>query len=248
MIPLIDKGVYEDLLDRRRAIDDGTTPLAPVFVPVGPDPGAASPVRLLFVGQTAYEWEQDGEPVGAADPLPLEKAAEQYASTLQRLLVSNESPFWQGVRTISERVVRALGIGAMAEREKLSEIVAWSNLAKIHRIQEGAGNPPPKFIQQQQDVCVKSLRSEIHRAKPSAVVLLTGGAFGKEIISEVFGPDQTWWQNDAKSERVAGKWNADFETIVLWGNHPAAMRWHGTEREDIGFISGYVAGHLHDRV
>jgi hypothetical protein len=55
MVPLIDEALYANLLRVRREMDDGVTQLARPFVPIGPEPAANGPPRLLFVGQISYQ-------------------------------------------------------------------------------------------------------------------------------------------------------------------------------------------------
>ena len=240
-IPLIDEALYQRLINERNHMGGDTARLAPVFVPVGPDPDDGAPLRLLFVGQTAYEWD-DGKPSAYDRALPLADAARTYASNLRRLLVEDEHPFWQAVRRVSEQVLEALGAAELAARERLHEVVGWSNVAKIHHVQGDSRNPPNEFAIRQREVCAASLQAEVRRMRPTAVVLMSGGTFGAEIVRDAFGPDEAWWQNARGRDRVAGLRSEWLGAAVLWSNHPGWMRWQkeAVEREDLGVVAGYV--------
>jgi hypothetical protein len=162
---------------------------------------------------------------------------------LRNQLVSNsKSPFWQTIRAICERVLQTIGAPELAERNRLHEVVGWSNVAKIHRVQDGTRNPPADFVAKQRQVCCDSLRMELHKAQPTAVILMNGATFGHEIVSDVFGPDAAWWQTAESWDRIAGQYNREFGRTVLWANYPGwRMRRKRQGKEDLGFIAGYIA-------
>ncbi len=241
-IPLIDDALYRRLVNERSNLGGDAARLAPVFVPVGPDPDDGAPLRLLFVGQTAYEWDTGKTPLPGDSALPLADAVRIHADSLRRHLVENQSPFWQAVRRVSKQVLEALGAAEFAAPERLHEVVGWSNVAKIHHVQGDTHNPPNEFAVRQCEVCAASLQAEVRRMRPTAVVLMSGGTFGVEIVHDAFGPDEAWWQNASGWDRVAGLRGKWFGAAVLWINHPGWMRRQkeSVEREDLGFVAGYV--------
>ena len=228
---------------RRQAEVMDTDPRRPtrIFVPVGPAPDSREKLRILFVGQSGYEWDDGSEPTEQDRGASFNELSERQAASLGKLLSASQSPFWQAVRLIVERVLRSVGSSEIVEEKRWTDAVGWSNLLKIHRRQSGTNNPDSEFAEQQRSACAASLREEVENAYPTAVVLLTGGTFAIDIVRDVFGPDKDWFQNDRESSHVAIQWRSRLGVPVLWGNHPHQMRLDKSWSEDLGFIAGCVA-------
>lgn len=241
MRPLFDQAFYERLRTERELMSaEGRGPLAPVFVPVGPDTGSTPPLRVLFIGQAAYA-STEAEAAGAA-ALDFEASAARSADNAARLLRERRSPYWQAIRAILDQVLRTIGGDEWADPGRLTEIAGFSNLAKIGLAGSGHANPGDADVRAQAALCAECLPVEVRAARPTAVVLMSGGEspISERILLTAFGRDG--WRNNAPGQdRVALKRFGACDTTLLWMEHLRTVRANGTEREVVAFVAGYIA-------
>ena len=166
---------------------------------------ADSPVRLLFIGQAAKGWSEEGlADHGTAWRRPAE-------------IVTGPPPrsgYWQVVGRIVTDVHAQAGLPA--PMGTLSDVIGWSNLVKVGH---PGRNPGPGSWKVQADLCVEQLRHEVAVMHPSAVVLMTRDFASKEILLQVFG-DEGWTNDVPEEDRVAWKLAP---VPVIWMNHPRNM-------------------------
>lgn len=224
MIPLIDRSLYQRLVDKRAEMESaGVHDLGRVFVPIGPALSDKAPIRLLFVGQAEGPTEAPLE----AD---FDQAVEHSIGVVEELADSPKGFFWPAVWRVLDQVLEMSG--ASVDRH---QAVGWSNLVKIGKANRE--RPEGKEISDQADLCIQALQLEIRAFRPDAIILLTTNYAQDKILYPVFGREG--FRNNVKSEdQVAVKRHPEFG-VVLWANHPRVMRRKGPAVE--AFISGYVA-------
>ncbi len=244
-IPPISETTHTKLIDVRQRMHAMGHPTAPVFVPVGPDPGLPAgqqpPLRVLFVGQIAYKNPENCASVQEGPPdCPFAEAA-AMAAAAQAGLLHSSSAFWRAIRAILRQALGA--VGAMSWTNRLPEVAGWSNLAKVHLVQEGTRNPPSAILKPQTEACISALQEEIERAQPTATVLMTGSSWGMhEILLPAFGGDDAWHQSSPDADRVAVQYHPRFGPL-LWTAHPNELSFSTAqvEAEVLGFVGGYIA-------
>lgn len=251
IIPLYDEATYDRLRSISRAMISDWPDVAPIFVSVGPDPHVAKslqpPLRILFVGQTAYE----NFPAPAASTPAGEKtdnrslqgaqtlnAASVRAAAAQAELLPSNRLFWRATRTILAQALGAVGAGAWMNR--LPEVAGWSNLTKVHLVQSGHHNPDPKIIRPQAEACVDALRTEILTARPTVTIFMSGNWAQEEVLFPALG--RVWGQSAQQEDRVAVCEHAELGPL-LWINHPTSLNFgkNGEQSEVLGFVAGYAA-------
>jgi hypothetical protein len=238
MVPLIDGDMYRRLESKRREISTASIgDVARVFVPVGAAPTVASPdsPRVLFVGKATSGY---GEPALAS----FEGAKRRDEEVVREYLPNGRTAFWQFGRKILRQTLRLCAIPA-ADSE-LPSFCGWSNLAKIGDL---SGNPPPKSVEMQKELCVEALRSEIAFFKPTAVIAVPQNFAQHEIMEPVFGEDDKWYFDTPGKDRVAYQIHKEFETLVIWTNHPQGMSPPGTRALVQEFAAELIVGAMRGR-
>jgi hypothetical protein len=120
------------------------------FVPVS-GTGGDLPYRFLIIGQAPRDWGDDVHG-------KFEGSASEAGKALQEQLVRPNGAFWVFVSKFISRTLNLLG--HQCEATDIYKYVAWSNLAKIC---ENRGNPSPKLLKLQAELCVRQLARLIQR-------------------------------------------------------------------------------------
>lgn len=223
MVPLIDKSLYQKLVNRRAEMGSaGVCDLGRVFVPIGPAFSDPMPIRLLFVGQA----EEQTVPLEA----DFDRAVETSIGVVETEASSPDGWFWPAVWKVLDEVLELTG--APVERH---QAVGWSELVKIGKAD---GRPEVEEIAKQADLCIEALQLEIRTFRPDATILLTGEHYARdEILYRVFGREG--FRNNVRSKDQVAVKNHPELGVVLWTDHPRLMG--KNYPADLGFISGYAA-------
>jgi hypothetical protein len=223
MRALMTQAAYDQFVELRAGLDArGVFDSSYVFVPVVqvPDLDGARNLRVLFVGQATYNYDD-------VRVSTYEKAINRAAE----LVVTHPTPFFAFSRWVVADICEHLGAERVGDHSK---VYGWTNLAKIGW--NGSGNPSGRLQKAQASLCCTALLAEIALMKPHAVVIMTGKYAATTLFEPVFGFDG-WTVGDKEPTRF--KRHIELGTFLVHTYHPARKP---AIREMAATIARLIAG------
>ena len=139
MVPLLTENEYAAVRRLRREMEGAGFPVASPFLPIGPNPRAGAPIRVLIVGQATR-----GPVQGQAGPDPSYRDATERSREIFHCYLN--TPFWMMAGNIIRHALSELRAPEWCER--LPDVMGWTNLVKIGVLK---GNPDKLCIDKQKD-------------------------------------------------------------------------------------------------
>jgi hypothetical protein len=198
------------------------------FVPVS-GTGGDLPYRFLIIGQAPRDWGDDVHG-------KFEGSASEAGKALQEQLVRPNGAFWVFVSKFISRTLNLLG--HQCEATDIYKYVAWSNLAKIC---ENRGNPSPKLLKLQAELCVRQLAYETQQYRPHVILVATGNWGDNEVLYPVFGREWPHLPGNIHVQSATVSVGNDGKVPAIWVNHPRNLAERGITHDDILNLTTKIA-------
>lgn len=180
------------------------------FLPLEPEGYREAKKRIMFIGKaTAGEFGNDR-------PVSADTVQDLVSRVLEDDAARPASPFWNFIARVTSGV---LGIDQLSVKEALRSVI-WNNLIKVGRAR---GNPTGELLKAQRNLAIGCLESEVERADPQIVVLMTNNyeiCVWANALSLKWNDSASWAAAGVRGDRGAIWLARQRNRMTFWCRHP----------------------------